>query len=261
MEREPIPGLSNKDLLRASAADKRYNFLLAGGELRGVVVNATLMTNQMKANHDLGVLETLALGHAGIGAALMAANLKGSDRLNVQIDCSGPLKGLSVDANAFGEVRGFLKAVPIPVAEPPDRFDLAPCIGEGFLSVTRYLADARQPFTGKIALGQGAIALELANYYLVSEQTPSAFSLSVHFDHGGVGRRSGGAVPAGHAGSERQGCRPCRGAGAQPAFPGKTAGNGAKPLALYRNPFCGAGAAVALQPQGGLHVPLLSRNG
>jgi len=199
--------MSHKDLLKAASADKRYPFLLADGSLRGVILNATLMTNQLKANHTLGVLETLALGHAAMGGALMAAGLKGNDRIRLQIDCSGPLKGLSVEANAFGEVRGFLKAVPIPVAEPPERFDIAPLMGEGMLSVTRYIEDAKQPFTGQTALGHGAIALELANYFLVSEQIPTAFSLSVHFRRDGWVAGAGGLLLQAMPGAEEDAIR------------------------------------------------------
>ena len=39
-------------------------------------MNGTRMVNEMRANHELGVLETLVLGRAYIGAGLMAADLK-----------------------------------------------------------------------------------------------------------------------------------------------------------------------------------------
>ena len=72
------------------------------------------MVNEMRANHELGILETLVLGHAYIAAGLMSASLKGNDRLSLQVDCSGPIKGLVAETNAFGEVRGYLKQVPHP---------------------------------------------------------------------------------------------------------------------------------------------------
>ena len=105
-----------KDQYRASARDRLYNFVLADGTVRGVVLHGTRMINEMRANHKLGILETLVLGRAYLGAGLMSAALKGSDRLSIKIECSGPIKGLSVETNAFGEVRGYLKAVPIPIA-------------------------------------------------------------------------------------------------------------------------------------------------
>jgi molecular chaperone Hsp33 len=150
------------------------------------------MINEMRANHELGILETLVLGRAYLGAGLISANLKGADSTSLKIECSGPIQGLTVETNAFGEVRGFLKKVPIPIDKPMQDFDLAPFFGIGFLSVIRYLEDAKQPFTGKVALKYGNIAQDLANYYLTSEQLPTAFNLSIKFDREGEATGAGG---------------------------------------------------------------------
>jgi molecular chaperone Hsp33 len=115
----------------------------------------------------------------------MSASLKSNDRVAIKFDCSGPIKGLVVEANAFGEVRGYLKNVPIPIEKPMESFDLAPFFGAGFLSVTKYLEDAKHPFTGKVMLKYGNVAQDLANYYLTSEQIPTAFNLSIKFDKEG----------------------------------------------------------------------------
>ena len=159
MIKKNIGGESLKERLLASARDRMYNFLLADGAVRGAILNGTRMINEMRANHELGILETLVLGRAYLGAGLMSANLKGADSTSIKIECSGPIKGLTVEANAFGEVRGFLKNVPIPIDRAMQNFDLAPFFGAGFLSVIRYLEDAKQPFTGKVALKYGNIAV------------------------------------------------------------------------------------------------------
>ena len=184
--------------------DYLQTFLMADDTIRGVVLNGSWMINQMRWNHELGILETLVLGHAYLGACLMGASLKGKDRLGLQVDCSGPVKGLVVEANAAGEVRGFLKKVPIPVEKPLEDFNLSPFLGAGFISVTRILADAKRPFTGKVMMAHGSLAKDLAHYYLTSEQIPTSFSLSVKFDNQGRVTAAGGmflqampdAVPA-----------------------------------------------------------------
>ena len=181
-----------KEQLLAGARDRLYNFLLADGAVRGVILNGTRMVNEMRANHELGILETLVLGRAYLGAGLMSAGLKSDDRIALQFDCSGPIKGLVVEANAFGEVRGFLKNVPIPLDKPMEDFDLSPFFGAGFLSVTKYLEDAKHPFSGKVILKYGNIAQDLANYYLTSEQIPTAFNLSIKFDRNGRVTGAGG---------------------------------------------------------------------
>jgi molecular chaperone Hsp33 len=193
MQKKNPYGESLKEQLLAGARDRLHNFLLADGAVRGVIMNGTRMVNEMRANHDLGILETLVLGRAYLGAGLMSASLKSNDRIAIKFDCSGPIKGLVVEANAFGEVRGYLKNVPIPMDKPMKDFNLSPFFGAGFLSVTKYLEDAKQPFTGKVMLKYGNIAKDLANYYLTSEQIPTAFNLSIKFDK--AGRVSGaGAV-------------------------------------------------------------------
>ena len=196
-------GNTLKDQLKAGARDRLFNFLLADGAIRGVIVHGTRMVNEMRTNHELGILETLVLGRAYLGVGMMSADLKSVDRISLKIDCSGPIKGLVVEANAFGEVKGYLVQVPIPIDKPMEDYDLSPFFGAGFLEVTKHIEDAKQPFTGKIALEYGNVALDLANYYLQSEQIPTAFNLSIKFDRQGVVSGAGGlfmqAMPnAGH---------------------------------------------------------------
>jgi len=192
MIKTTLEGESLKERLLASAKDRIYNFLLADGVVRGAILHGTRMVNEMRANHELGILETLVLGRAYLGAGLMSANLKGTDAISLKIECAGPIKGLTVEANAFREVRGFLKNVPIPIDRPMQDFDLSSFFGAGFLSVIRTIEDAKHPFTGKIALEYGNIAQDLANYYLKSEQIPTAFNLSIKYDPEGKVTGAGG---------------------------------------------------------------------
>jgi len=185
-------GHTLREQLVASSKDRLYSFLLDFGGIRGALVHATRMVNEMRANHELGTLETLLLGHAYIAAGLMTANLKGSDRVSIRVDCSGPAQGLSVEANAFGEVRGYLLQSPFSVDHSFRNPELRELLGQGILSVTRSLENAKQPFTGQVQLQHGTLAEDLAYYYLVSEQTPSAFAFSVHFDSRGEVTGAGG---------------------------------------------------------------------
>ncbi len=171
-----------KAQFQASAKERLYRFLMADDQIKGVVVHATRMVKELQANHDTGPLETLILGQAYIAAALMSASLKGRDRIAINIQSSGPIKGLDVEANAFGEIRGYLKPNPIEVKNPGKIKQLSTLYGAGFLSVTKYIEDANRPYTGQIALVHGSIAEDLAAYFLTSEQIPSGFSLSVAFD-------------------------------------------------------------------------------
>jgi molecular chaperone Hsp33 len=185
-------GDSLRRRLEESAKDRLYHFLLDYGAVRGALLHAGRLVNEMRANHELGPLETLVLGHAYIGATLLSVNLKGADRLKLQVQCSGPVRGFSAEANAFGEVRGYLAEVPIPAGAPVDPGDLSPLFGEGVLSVTRYLASARHPFSGQVALQGRGLAESLTHYFLASEQAGSVFQLSVRLDSRGEVLGAGG---------------------------------------------------------------------
>lgn len=192
MKKKTLYGDTVKDQLKASARDRVHTFLLADGTVRGAFINGTRMVNEMRANFDLGILETLVAGHAYLAAGLMSSNLKGNDRIVMQIQCSGPIKGLVVEVNAFGEVRGYLKNVPIPLERPLESFELSPFFGAGFLTITKYLESMKQPYTGQVALQYGGIAEDLAHYFYSSEQTPTVFNLSVQFDQEGNVTGAGG---------------------------------------------------------------------
>ena len=110
--------------LRSVASDGISIFLLERGNLRGALLHGSYLVNQMRANHGLGVLETLVLGHAYIAVGLLTSQLKGNDRISLNISCMGPVKGFSVESSASGEIRGYLKQNPIPRDDVLGDFDI-----------------------------------------------------------------------------------------------------------------------------------------
>ncbi|RPJ05068.1 MAG: Hsp33 family molecular chaperone HslO [Spirochaetaceae bacterium] len=194
MEKKLIYGNTVREQLMAGRLDKMHQFLLGEGQMRGVILHATKLVNEMRANHETGILETLILGYGYLGALLLSSNLKNTERTVLSITCDGPVTGISVEANAFGEVRGYLKVRHIPVTGPVDGLDLAPFFGNGILSVTRFPENQKQPFTGNVKLSGGSLAFNLARYSLESEQVPSSYSLSVHFDREGKVTGAGGLL-------------------------------------------------------------------
>lgn len=215
-----------------------------GGEVRGALVSTSGIVNGMRANHYLGILETLILGQAYTAALLMASGLKEKDRIGLSLSCDGPAQGFSVEArqledlrintepgaaapstaspasggsaaSAIGQtpgpgrgstpsaalplspalaVRGYLLEDHIPIAAPLESLDTAPFIGTGSLTVTKLLEGFTQPFTGSVPIKTGRLAEDLSAYYLESEQTRSAVSLSVKFDKQGRVIGSGGLI-------------------------------------------------------------------
>ncbi len=172
--------------------DRREVFLLSDGKIRLTAVSATEMINHMRANHHLGIIETYVLGQAYIAAALLQSNIKGRDRIRIDIECGGPIKGLSVESWASGAVRGYLFSNPIPLDKPLESFDTSLLYGPGFLSVTKILEGSRTPFTGQIMMEHGNLAQDLALYFAQSEQTPTLIYLSIRFDRQGNAIGGGG---------------------------------------------------------------------
>ena len=194
MEKRTLPGDTPAIRLRAHRRDQLYQFLLDSGRIRGAVLHATRMVGEMRANHDLGPLETLVLGQAYVAAGMMCVNLKSPESLTIKVDCSGPIGGLTAEGNAHGEVRGYLSRSPIPVpadAGVPRLSDLFGT-GPGTLAVTKRLRDGTRPFTGVVEIRYGSLAEDLAYYFATSEQTPSALNLSVSFDDAGHVTGAGG---------------------------------------------------------------------
>jgi molecular chaperone Hsp33 len=181
-----------KARFKAAARDRIHRFIMADKKIKGAMVHATLMVNEMRANHELGPVETLILGQAYIAGALLGTTVKGEDRISINIECSGPVKGLDVEANGFGEVRGFLKTRKIIASDSTRIQTLSSLFGAGFLTVTKYLEDARRPYSSRVHLVHGTIAEDLATYFLESEQIPTALNLSVVFDENQAVTGAGG---------------------------------------------------------------------
>lgn len=202
MNLQPEQDTEHARHLDTLASDGIDIFLLARGNLRGAVIHGTHMLNAMRRNHQLGIMESLILGHGYLATALVGSQLKEHGRVILSIDCSGPVQGMNVEATARGEVRGYLKNSTILIEEELESFDTGPFIGVGILSLTRHLERQKQPFTGQVLVEYGSIARDLANYYVQSEQTPTAFNLSVQFDAAGRISGAGGlfvqAIPGAH---------------------------------------------------------------
>jgi len=185
MIKKEFPGEDKKTRMKAQAADRRYHFFLAGGDVRGILVHGSRMVQEMKMNHDLGVLETIVLGQAYLATALMAAGLKDEGLVQLKVECGGPLQGLSTEGDSHGTVRGYLVQNPIPLEKAPASLDTSPLYGPGFLSVTRYTVKSGKPFTSQVMLQSGRLGEDLAAYYQESEQIPTVFILSVRLDKQG----------------------------------------------------------------------------
>ena len=125
----------------------------------------------------------------------MGSMMKGEkDLLTLRIQCSGPARGLTVAADAHGNVKGF--PVNPDVDLPPKakgKLDVGAALDLGILSVIKDLG-LKEPYVGQCQLQTGEIAEDLTYYFATSEQTPSAVGLGVLVDKDGSVKQAGGFI-------------------------------------------------------------------
>ncbi|WP_408003172.1 Hsp33 family molecular chaperone HslO [Pyrinomonas methylaliphatogenes] len=164
--------------------DSLAHAIAADGNVRCMAAVTTNLVAEAAARHKTTHTVTAALGRTLTGTLLLAAGVKELDRLTVQIDCNGPIGGITAEANGRGQVRGYVRN---PRADAPlnaqGKFDVRAIVGEGTLYVTYEsgfeIGLYREPYRGSVPLISGEIAEDFAYYLSKSEQIPSAVMLGV----------------------------------------------------------------------------------
>lgn len=144
----------------------------------------THLVAEAARRHVVSPTVAAALGRTLTGTLLLGASLKELDRLTVQIVSDGTLGGITAEANARGEVRGYVRN---PEATAPlnanGKLDVRAIVGEGMFYVTREsgydIGLYTDPYRGSVPLVSGEIAEDFAYYLTKSEQIPSAVMLGV----------------------------------------------------------------------------------
>ncbi|MCJ8015054.1 Hsp33 family molecular chaperone HslO [Paenibacillus sp. KQZ6P-2] len=151
-----------------------------GGRIRAFAVRTTALVEELRQRHDTWPVATAAMGRTLTAAAMMGAMLKGEERLTIQVQGNGPIGQVVVDANAKGEVRGYVNEphVHLP-SNSMGKLDVAGAVGrEGFLNVIKDLG-LKEPYRGSVPIISGELGEDFTYYFAVSEQTPSAVGLGV----------------------------------------------------------------------------------
>lgn len=150
------------------------------GKVRAFAVLTRQLTQELHDRHQTTPTAIAALGRTAAAGLLMGAMLKGEERLTIQIKGGGPIGQIVVDANAHGEVRGYVSnpQVDLPLNQI-GKLDVAGAVGtEGSLYLIKDLG-LKEPYRGSIPLISGELAEDFTYYFAKSEQTPSAVALGV----------------------------------------------------------------------------------
>ncbi|MDR1688183.1 MAG: Hsp33 family molecular chaperone HslO [Clostridiales bacterium] len=143
----------------------------------------TETVNEAARIHRSSPVVTAAMGRLITAAAMMGAQLKNdSDLLTLSIKSDGPVGGIVATADKNSNVKAypFVSDVDLPL-NSNGKLDVAACVGKGNLNVVMDLG-LKEPYVGTVKLVSGEIGDDLAYYFAVSEQIPSAVCLGVLVD-------------------------------------------------------------------------------
>jgi molecular chaperone Hsp33 len=146
--------------------------------LRALVVRVGDLARMTRLLHDLAPTSAQLFGEALAAAALVGALQKDEERINLQLECAGPLRGLFVDADARGNLRGYVRGMAVHLPGDPAAAAAAALGGSGFLSVLRARADGTF-YRSSVELGREPLVGALRRWFAASEQVESALALEV----------------------------------------------------------------------------------
>lgn len=167
----------------------------ANSQIRAFACTTKNLVEYARSTHNTSPVATAALGRLLTAGAMMGSMMKGeNDILTLKINCSGPIKGLLVTADAKANVKGY--AYQPDVMLPPNaqgKLDVGKALDLGVLSVIKDMG-LKEPYVGQTNLVSGEIAEDLTYYYATSEQVPSSVALGVLMNRDNTVREAGGFI-------------------------------------------------------------------
>lgn len=164
-------------------------------QVRAYAVTTTDTIDEARRRHNTWPTASAALGRSMTASVILGAMLKGEEKLTIKIEGGGPIGTILVDANAKGEVRGY-------VSNPHTHFeqnatgnlDVPSAVGtSGMLTVSKDVGQ-KQPFIGQIPLVSGEIGDDFTAYLFNSEQSPSAVGVGTLVNPDNTIKAAGGFI-------------------------------------------------------------------
>lgn len=173
-------------ILRGTAANSQVRFFFA-------YTKETV--EKARQIHNTSPVATAALGRLLTAGAMMGSMCKNpTDILTLQIQCSGPIGGLTVTANAVAQVKGYVNHPDIMLPpSPKGKLDVGKALDLGVLSVIKDIG-MREPYVGQSNLVSGEIAEDLTYYFATSEQIPTSVALGVLMEKNNTVKHAGGFI-------------------------------------------------------------------
>ena len=174
--------------------DEMLHISLMGGEARALLCRTTTLCQTMANIHAPSPTACAAMSRLLSGTAMLGVMMKGKgESVTVNVVGNGTIGTMTCVAHG-GNVK---VTAHYPQNDVPPRadghLDVGGLVGkEGRLTVIKDLAMDR-PYVGQVNLVSGEIAMDFAQYFTVSEQTPSLVALGTRV-HEGMPLSSGGIL-------------------------------------------------------------------
>ena len=149
----------------------------ANTQIRAFAAVTTELVEEARQRHGTSPVATAALGRLLTGGVMMGSMMKNpEDVLTLQIQCSGPIGGLTVTADSQGRVKGYVHNPDVMLPPKNGKLDVGGALGQGVLTVIKDMG-LKEPYSGQTILQTGEIAEDLTYYFATSEQVPSSVGL------------------------------------------------------------------------------------
>lgn len=167
----------------------------ANGQIRAFAATTRNLVEYAREAHNTSPVVSAALGRLLTAGALMGVMQKNSDDLlTLYLRGDGPMQGVTVTADANANVKGYPTESQVLIhANAKGKLDVSGAIGNGYLSVVKDMG-LKDPYVGQVELQTGEIAEDLAYYFAVSEQVPSAVGLGVLMEKDNTVKQAGGFI-------------------------------------------------------------------
>lgn len=179
--------MDNKDyIVRAS---------IANDSVRAFAISSTHLVAEARERHKTLPVVTAALGRLLSAGAIMGSMMKGEkDIVTITLKGDGPAGYITVTADSHGHIKGFLGNPNVDIPRKyAGKLDVGTAVGRGFLTVS-YDLGLKEPYSGQVEIQTGEVAEDLAYYFTVSEQLPSAVGLGVMVDTDSSVKHAGGFI-------------------------------------------------------------------
>ncbi len=167
----------------------------ANGQVRFFAATTKELVEKAREIHNTSPVATAALGRLLTAGAMIGSMCKNStDLITLQIQCSGPIGGLTVTSDADANVKGYVNNPNVILhANEKGKLDVAKALDLGVLTVIKDIG-LKEPYSGQTQLVSSEIAEDLTYYFATSEQIPTSVALGVLMEKNNTVKQSGGFI-------------------------------------------------------------------